>query len=211
MATTIAGPQQGRCASVAATGQLSTPMAEFSESMTTADVQRFPQQINRLTPSYGDLVRNSLGGVGYNAMLLEQLGANFTDGASATYYDTGATDGQQGFVTVDVATPKPGLCLELLAFDGLNLFGGGGDIGLIHTVVAGPRLAAAHAVLDCGNGGGLQTALNTCAWAGPVDGAGTPFFGEFWIYPDIGNKALANMTEAQTVAFADTLFADFEQ
>lgn len=137
------------------------------------------------------------------------MAGSIQDGSDTDYLDTGAHGGR--FMSVDLATPKPGLCLVQLAVDGLSLVGGGGDVSLIHAVTPGPHLAAAHAVLECGSGGafGIDAPvwpLNTCAWAGPTSGSGTPFFGQFWIYPDNSNNALTHLTEAQAAVFADHLF-----
>lgn len=199
VATAMSGPQaQGL-------------MSPYPETTRDSDVQKVPGQIPRIAPALGDLVLNpDHGWAVVESPLLNMLAPDVEDGYIADYLDTGRHDGPGNFVTVDIATPKPGICPEELAYDGLSLFNGGGSVGLEHSVLTGPHLTAANATLECGNGGGLPNSVyNTCAWAGPADGSGTAFFGEFWIYPDVNDRAIMTMTAQQSAAFADALFAAF--
>jgi hypothetical protein len=211
----VVGVDQGRCTSVAVDARIEQWPTPYHQTTQPSDVQRPPGQIDGMGLAHGALVLDVPAGGGdtlAGSALLKALAANFADASTAVYADTGATDGVSEFLTVDLATPKPGLCVDQLAYDGLKWFGGGGEVGGIHAMAPGARLRAAHAVLQCGSGnGGLPTIYNTCAWAGPDGGAGRPFFGEFWIAPDMTNKAVAGLTDAQAAAFADALFGELTQ
>lgn len=145
-----------------------------------------------------------------NSPVLSQLSGDIEDGFTARYTDGTPTDGDVPDITLNVATPKPGTCMtQLVDYAEVGLSDGRQDTSPsnVSFVTPGPLLKAAHAVLMCSNYNVPVGIPTTCAWAGPVDGTGTPFFGQYWIHPESSGPPQQYLGVA-TADYADQMFAE---
>jgi len=174
------------------------------------DVQHLPTWIMWPSPSGVpiNLLRSTP--VTASSATLGQLSADIEDGFTARYTDGKPTDGDVPDVTLNVATPKPDVCLtQLIDYAEVGLSDGRQDTNpnTLTFLTPGPLLKAAHAVLLCSNYYVPVGSPTTCAWAGPVNAPGTPFFGQYWIHPESSGPAQQTLGPA-TADYADQLFAE---
>ena len=141
---------------------------------------------------------------------LGQLSADIEDGFTARYTDGRPADGDVPDVTLNVATPKADVCMtQLIDYAEVGLADGRQDTNpsTLTFLTPGPLLKAAHAVLLCSNYYVPVGIPTTCAWAGPVNAPGTPFFGQYWIHPESSGPVQQYLGPA-TADYADQLFGE---
>lgn len=169
------------------------------------DVQHLVGAFSPGSPAGGPLVLSGSYpfGVLYDPVAVDSIVNTLTDVTGAAYDDpTLSSNGGMAFMFVTVGTPKPGQCWALLAYDALVRVGGGGDVANVGIMTAGPHLAAAHVVLECGQ---MVEVPNICAWAGPGPAGGKPVFGVVDVVPVL--KVTPRLTYAVMTAFTDRVYA----
>lgn len=175
------------------------------------DVQHLPTWA--MWPSLSDspIILHRSTPVTASSTTLGQLSADLEDGFTARYTDGKPADGDVPDVTLNVATPKSGVCMtQLVYYAEVGLSDGRQDTNAntLTFLTPGPLLKAAHAVLLCSNYYVPVGIPTTCAWAGPVNAPGTPFFGQYWIHPESSGPVRQSLGPTATADYADQLFGE---
>ena len=173
--------------------------------------QDLPGQVEWPTPSgIPALLPQSTFVTNYSPTLT-QVSAYINSGSSADYTAEDALDGARPVMTLNLATPKIGTisCLRELIYDAEELMKDGRQDTSATDIVAvdaGPHLAAAHAIVVCSDYYVPLGIPTTCAWAGPITGSGTPFFGQYSIHAEPSGPPQQYLA-TPTSDYADQLFA----
>lgn len=197
------GPAQGHC-----TMPNWDPSPQPVPGLIQDDVQHLSTWVMWPSPSGVPIILHESTPTTSSSITLGQLSDNIGDGFTADYADGRPADGDVPNMTLNVATPKPGICMtQLIYYAEVGLSTGRQDTNpsTLTFLTPGPLLKAAHAVLLCSNYYVPVGIPTTCAWAGPVNAPGTPFFGQYWIHPETSGPAQQYLGPV-TADYADQLF-----
>lgn len=173
--------------------------ASFPTTPASASKRHPPIKINGLPGAGGPVI------LGSEAQYQDIRRAVRTVGTALTNYESFsymlAARSTYGFMNLELATPKAGLCalrLVLMTLQGTD----GNQVHGIKLMSPGPALARYHAVLACG-GFGSSGEWDVCAWAS-TDNAPRPIFGALWAFGPVLREHPLN--EQQIVKLADLAF-----